>query len=87
MDYRFVVKKEIESYFDNTDYSVGEILRNIISEKLTGIVVINKSRFTEISDEQWYKIIEDSFKDIDDKVIKSNEEFELTINKMADNEQ
>lgn len=87
MDYRFVVKKEIESYFDNTDYSVGEILRNIISEKLTGIVVINKGRFTEISDEQWYKIIEDSFKDIDDKVIKSNEEFELTINKMADNEQ
>ena len=87
MDYRFVVKKEIESYFDNTDYSVGEILRNIISEKLTGIVVINKGRFTEISDEQWYKIIEDSFKDMDDKVIKSNEEFELTINKMADNEQ
>jgi len=87
LDYRIVVKKEIENYFDSTDYSVGEILRNIISEKLTGIVVINKSRFTEISDEQWYKIIEDSFKSIDDKVIKSDEEFELTINKMVNNEQ
>lgn len=62
MDYKFLVKKELDRFFEETELSVGEIFRNITSEKLTGISISNKSRFHDLTDKDWYEIIEKSFK-------------------------
>lgn len=61
MDYRFLASKGIEKFFEETDMSVGEIIRTIIQKKFTGIEVVNKSRITEISDQKWYEIIEKTY--------------------------
>lgn len=61
MDYKFLVKKELEEFFENTELSVGEIFRSILSEKFSGVVISNKSRLTDLSDKEWYEIVEKSF--------------------------
>lgn len=61
MDYKFLAKTEIEKLFEDSELSVGEIIRTITQEKFTGIRIENKSRITEISDKEWYEIIEKAF--------------------------
>ena len=62
MNYKVLVKKELERFFEDTDLSVGEILRTVLSERLTGISIPNRSRFHELTDQDWYEIVEKSFK-------------------------
>ena len=61
MDYKFLASRSIEKFFEETELTVGEVLRAITQEKFTGIKIENKSKLTEISDEEWYKIIEKAF--------------------------
>ena len=61
MDFRFLASRGIEKFFEDTDMSVGEIIRTIIQKKFTGIEVKNKSRLTDMSDQKWYEAIEKSF--------------------------
>ena len=61
MDYRFLASKGIEKFFEETDMSVGEIIRTIIQKKFTDIEIVNKSRITEISDQEWYEVIEKTY--------------------------
>ncbi len=61
MDYKYLANKGVEKFFEETDLSVGEILRTIMQEKFTGINIENKSRLTDISDKEWYEIIEKTF--------------------------
>lgn len=61
MDYRFLASRGIEKFFEETDLSVGEIIRTIVQKKFTGVEVENKSRFTDIPDKEWYEIIEKTF--------------------------
>lgn len=58
MDYKFLVSKEVEKFFDETNFSVGEILLSILQEKFTGIKIENKQRFLEMSDQDWYSVLE-----------------------------
>ena len=61
MDYKFLAKKEIEKFFEETDLSVGEIIRTIIQEKFTGLKSENRGVLTEISDQEWYEKLEEAF--------------------------
>lgn len=61
MDYRFLANRGIERFFEESQMSVGEIIRTITQEKFTGIKIENKSRLTEITDTEWYEIIEKVF--------------------------
>ena len=61
MDYRFLANRGLEKFFEESKLSVGEIMRTITQEKFTGIKIENKSRLTEISDQEWYEIIEKTF--------------------------
>jgi len=61
MDYRFLASKELEKFFEDTEMSVGEIIRTITQEKFTGLKSENRSVLTELSDKDWYEIIEKSF--------------------------
>ena len=63
MNYKFLAKEEIVKFFEESELSVGEILRTITRETHTGLKVENPSRLTEISDKEWYEIIEKSFED------------------------
>lgn len=58
MDYKFLAKKALDELFEDTEMSVGEIIRTITSEKVTGLRTENRSVLTEISDESWYNKIE-----------------------------
>ena len=58
MNYRFLANNTLNKFFENTELSVGEIFRAIMRESSTGIKIENKSRITEISDEEWYEILE-----------------------------
>jgi|TARA_R110000868_G_scaffold74337_2_gene214921 hypothetical protein len=58
MDYNFLAKKAIEKLFEDTDLSVGEIIRELTKEKFTGLKAENRGVLTSISDKQWYGIIE-----------------------------
>ena len=60
MDYKFLVNKELEKFFEEDNLSIGDIFRIITSEKRTGIKIKNKSRFQEISDKEWYEILENA---------------------------
>lgn len=61
MDSRYLTSKIIEKFFDETELSVGEILRTITQEKFSGLKIENRGVFTETSDEQWCQIIEKSY--------------------------
>lgn len=61
MNYKFLAEEEIKNFFKSSDLSVGEILRTITQEKFTGLKIENRSKFTEISDKEWYEIIEKAF--------------------------
>jgi hypothetical protein len=58
MNYRFLANNTLNKFFENTELSVGEIFRAIMRESSTGIKIENKSRITEINDEEWYEILE-----------------------------
>ena len=58
MNYRFLANNTLNKFFENTELSVGEIFRAIMRESSTGIKIENKARITEISDEEWYGILE-----------------------------
>ncbi|MFT6125918.1 MAG: hypothetical protein ACJAVA_000360 [Flavobacteriaceae bacterium] len=63
MNYKILAKNSLEKLFVNTELkTVGEIFRAIIRESTTGIKIENKSRFTELSDEDWYLILEKTIK-------------------------
>lgn len=64
MNHRFLMSKEIERLFDETEMTVSEIIRTITREKYTGLVIGNKSRFDEISDEMWLTATEKATEDI-----------------------
>ena len=61
MNLKYLIIKEFTRFMNETDLTVGEILRAITSEKFTGIEITNRGRFSEISDEEWYKIIENAY--------------------------
>lgn len=61
MDYKFLASKGIEKFFEESELTVGEIIRTITQEKFTGLKVENRSVLTSISDKEWYEIIEKSF--------------------------
>lgn len=61
MEYRYLTSKKIEKFFDETDLSVGEILRTITQEKFSGLKIENRNIFTEKSDVEWYSIIERAY--------------------------
>ena len=87
MDYKFLVNKELEKFFDETDFSVGEILRTILSRPLTGIEITNKSRFQEITDQEWYEIIEKTFLDsVEDDPVVPEDEWDNVINEIFKDE-
>ena len=46
----------------NPELNVGEIFRAIIRESTTGIRVENKTRATDMSDEEWYLALEKTVK-------------------------
>jgi hypothetical protein len=63
MNYKILAKNSLDKLFVNTELkTIGEIFRAIIRESTTGIKVENKSRFTELSDEDWYLILEKTIK-------------------------
>lgn len=81
MDYKFLANKELEKLFGETDFSVGEIFLSIINR--TGVEIQNRSQFREITDQEWYVIIEETLKDaLEDDPILSDEEWDETINKI-----
>lgn len=87
MDYKFLANKEIERFFEETDFSVGEVLLSILSKSNTGIEITNRSRFTEISDQEWYSIIEKTLSEaLEEDPEMSEEEFTNTINKIFKDE-
>lgn len=61
MNYKFLTKESLIKFFEESELSVGEIMRSITQEKFTGIRVDNRTRFTEIPEKQWYEIIEKAF--------------------------
>lgn len=58
MNYRFLAKKALDKFFDDTELSVGEIMRLITQEKYTGLKAENRGVLMEMSDEKWYENIE-----------------------------
>lgn len=61
MDYRFLASRGIEKFFEDSELSVGEVIRAITQEKFTGIKIENKSRLTEMTDKEWYEAIEKAY--------------------------
>lgn len=62
MEYRFLVSKEVERFFEERpDMSVGEIFRAILNKSFTGIEIVNKGRLTELTDQDWYEAIDKAF--------------------------
>lgn len=98
MDYKFLAKIEIEKFFENTEFSVGEILLSILSHESVGVSINNRGKLLETTDQEWYAIIEkvleesleedpemsnDEFKENMSKIFKlSDEEFKETMNKI-----
>lgn len=58
MNFQYLTINELRRFFEETDLSFGQILRTITSERFTGIKIENRSRFEEISDEEWLEIME-----------------------------
>tara|TARA_R110002012_G_scaffold119169_1_gene268158 strand:- start:612 stop:773 length:162 start_codon:yes stop_codon:yes gene_type:complete len=44
--------------FEDSDLSVGEIIRTITQEKFTGLKSSNKGVLTNMSDQEWYESIQ-----------------------------
>lgn len=61
MDHRFLAKKGIEKFFEQSELSVGEILRAITQEKFSGLKCENRRVLTEKTDKEWYRIFETAF--------------------------
>lgn len=61
MDYKFLANKEIEKFFEETEFSVGEILLSILQQRFTGVKIENKSKILDTSDQEWYEAIEKAF--------------------------
>ena len=61
MDYKYLTSKKLEKFFDETNLSVGDILRTITQEKFSGLKIENRNVFTETPDEEWYSIIEKAY--------------------------
>ena len=60
MNYRLLANKSINKFFEKTELSVGEIFRAILRESSTGIKIENKARINELTDVEWYTIIENT---------------------------
>lgn len=81
MDYRFLVSKKLENFFDNTDMSIGDIFRTIMSEKVTGLNITNKSRFQQMTDQDWYEAIELAFNESqEEETFYNDKEWDNKIN-------
>lgn len=61
MNYKFLAKEELIKFFEETDLSVGEIIRTITQEKFTGVNIPNRSQLTDVSDQKWYETFEKAF--------------------------
>ena len=60
MYYKFLADRALQKFFEESELSVGQIMRAITQEKFTGIKIENRSRFEEITDKEWYELIEKS---------------------------
>jgi hypothetical protein len=58
MDYKFLASRAIQKALEETELSVGQLMRVITQEKFTGVKIENRSRFEEITDKEWYELIE-----------------------------
>jgi hypothetical protein len=58
MDYNFLAKKAIERLFEETDLSIGEVIRELTQEKVTGLKSENRGVLTSKTDKEWYIAIE-----------------------------
>lgn len=58
MNYKYLVSREITKMFEDSDLSVGEIIRTITQEKFTGLKSSNKGVLTNMSDQEWYESIQ-----------------------------
>jgi len=58
MDYNFLAKKAMEKLFEETDLSIGEVIRELTQEKFTGLKSENRSVLTNKTDKEWYTVIE-----------------------------
>lgn len=63
MDFRFLSKKQIEKFFTDTGFSVGQIIRAITREDISGVKIENRAEISSKSDQEWYEIIEKAFED------------------------
>ncbi len=61
MNYKYLANKELDKFFEETDFSVGDIIRAITLEKISGLKVTNRGIITEKSDKEWYEIIEKAY--------------------------
>lgn len=66
INHTYLASTELDRFFEDTEMSFGEILRAILREKHTGIKIENRSRLTEITDEQWCKILKNTLEDEQD---------------------
>ena len=62
MNYKLLAKNSLDKLFMNPELNVGEIFRAIIRESTTGIRVENKTRATDMNDEEWYLALEKTVK-------------------------
>ena len=81
MNYRFLAKEGINKLFDESDLSVGEILRTIIRERATGLKCKNISVLTSITSEKWYEVIEKAYEETQDAPIEDDNEWSLAMSK------
>ena len=80
MDYKFLAKKALEKLFEETDLSVGEIIRTLVQEKVSGLKATNRGALTSITDKEWYSKIEKiNLEESNPDVILTNEEWETFV--------
>jgi hypothetical protein len=58
MNYNFLAKKAMEKLFEETDLSIGEVIRELTQEKYTGLKSENRSVLTNKTDKEWCAVIE-----------------------------
>ena len=60
MNYKFLAGRAIQEALEETELSIGQIMRILTQEKFTGLKIENRSRFEEITDKEWYELIENA---------------------------
>lgn len=63
MNYKAMIQMEIPRFLQDTNYTFSEILSSIITVADTGARIENKTALMQVTDEQWFHIIERAFSD------------------------